>query len=84
MERAVAKAVQEIRDKADVIILLSQAGYDETHRLADKIPGIDLAVSAEVGRDISAKETFKTPVLGAPNRGTSLGYARLGIAETGT
>ena len=74
MEETVGKAVAEIEGRTDIIILLSQAGYDDTRDLVNRVPGIDLAVY-EGGRRINPGKTpEKTLLMQAPSEGTSIGY----------
>jgi len=79
MEEAVGKAVDEIRGKADIIILLSQAGYDDTCDLVNRIPGIDLAVYKGGGRSNPGKTPEKTLLMQAPSKGTSIGYVKFAL-----
>jgi 5'-nucleotidase len=75
VEEAVAKAVGEIRDKVDVLVLVSHESYALTCKLVDKVSGIDLAISASDERETPAGPAPPKPVLRAAYRGTSLGYA---------
>ncbi len=79
MEEAVRKAVAGIAGKADIIILLSQAGYDETCDLVNRVPGIDLAVYEGGRRGTPGKTPEKTLLMRAPSDGTSIGYARFAL-----
>ena len=79
MEEAVEKMVGEIRDKADIIVLLSQAGYDDTCGLVNRVPGIDLAVYGGGGRINPGKTPGKTLLMRAPSEGTSIRYVQFAI-----
>jgi len=81
MEEAVRKAVGEIRPKADVLILLSQGTFEETCRLVEKVSGIDLAVSAGVGKAVPGAPVPKTPVVTSPERGNELGFVRFKVRK---
>lgn len=74
VEEAVGKAVGEIRGKVDVLALVSHEGYGETCKLVEKIPGIDLAISASDDRETPPGVVPPAPVVKAAFRGTSLGY----------
>lgn len=43
---AIKREVEKVRDKADVVILLSHLGYYTDQLLAQKVPGIDLILGA--------------------------------------
>jgi len=75
-EEALKKLIPEIREQADLILLLSQCGYDATRSLVDKIEGIDMAIS---GSAIIPKEdeTALTPILPTAYQEGELGYVRL-------
>jgi 2',3'-cyclic-nucleotide 2'-phosphodiesterase (5'-nucleotidase family) len=79
MEEAVRKAVGEIRGKVDILILLSQGTYKETSRLVEKVSGIDLAVSAGLGKAVPGAPAPKTPVVTSPERGNELGFVRFKV-----
>jgi len=79
MEEAVRKAVGEIRPKVDLLILLSQGTFEETCRLVEKVPGIDLAVSAGVGKAVPGAPVPGTPVVTSPERGNELGFVRFKV-----
>jgi len=81
MEEAVRKAVGEIRPKADVLILLSQGTFEETCRLVEKVSGIDLAVSAGVGKAVPGAPVPRTPVVTSPERGNELGFVRFKVRK---
>lgn len=79
MEEAVRKAVGEIRPKVDVLVLLSQGTFAETCRLVEKVSGIDLAVSAGVGKAVPGAPVPRTPVVTSPERGNELGFVRFKV-----
>ena len=47
----VRAAVEEVRPRADVVVLLSTLGLDAAHDLAMKIPGIDFVIDTGEGKD---------------------------------
>lgn len=81
MEEALRKAVEEIRSKVDILILLSQGTFQETCRLVEKVSGIDLAVSAGAGKAVAGAPVPKTPVLTSPQRGNELGFVRFKVRK---
>ena len=82
-EESVEKAVQEIRERADLIVLLSQAGYDETCDLVNRIPGIDLAVYSRAGKNTPGKKSMKTLLMRAPSEGDAIGFAKFAFNKGG-
>ncbi len=87
-EPILATLIPEVRQKADLVILLSQAGFDSTSQLIKKTSGIDLAIVGNNSRDELPKcggndhrETYETVngTLIAPVRrlGRALGYVKI-------
>ncbi len=81
MEEAARKAVSEIRGRVDVLVLACQGSYDETCRIVEEVPGIDLAIFAGSGKHIPGTPLPATPVLQSPHRGSALGIARFDIRD---
>lgn len=81
MEEAARKAVDEIRGRVDVLVLVSRGSYDETCRIVERVPGIDLAVFAGDGKPLPGKPLPAIPVLKSPHRGNALGFARIDIRD---
>lgn len=81
MEEAVGRTVREIHGRVDLLILVSHGSYRETCELVEKVPGIDLAIATGEGKTVPGSPVPATPVLKAPERGASLGYARFGIEK---
>jgi len=82
-----------IRKEADIVILLSQLGFEGTQRLVGTVKGIDLALyggkendPAKCGEEVKASSSAGesvTPVLKANAKGSHLGYARLSVDTEG-
>jgi 2',3'-cyclic-nucleotide 2'-phosphodiesterase (5'-nucleotidase family) len=81
MEEAARKAVGEIRNRVDVLVLVSQGSYAETCGIVEKVPGIDLAVYAGEGGPIPGRPLPSTPVLQSPHRGGALGFAKIAFRD---
>lgn len=47
----VRAAVEEVKPRADIVVLLSTLGLDAAHDLAMKIPGIDFVIDTGEGKD---------------------------------
>jgi 5'-nucleotidase len=49
---ALRRCVQKLQHSADVIVVLSNLGWERNVRLAEEVPGIDLILSAGEGKDV--------------------------------
>jgi 5'-nucleotidase len=49
---ALQRCVQKLQSTADVIVVLSNLGWERNTRLAEEVPGIDLILSAGEGEDV--------------------------------
>lgn len=78
---ALETLIPEIRNHADLVILLSQCGYEATRLMADEVKGIDLAISGIGYPTPKEKDASRVPVLPTAYRGGQLGYAKLLLDE---
>jgi len=70
-----------IRPQSDVVILLSQYGYEYTSDLLEKVPGIDVAICCKEKN----KDTKANPrVLSSGIRGLGMGTAKVLLTKEGT
>lgn len=82
-EEALKALVPEVRSQADMVILLSQCGYEATSSLVNKLEGIDLAISGQRTTWKEPDEKINVPIFEAAYRGDRLGYVRLTLDENG-
>ncbi len=84
---ALKDLLPEVREKADLVILLSQCGLEVTSLLVSntisKLDGIDLVISSTGGRSHLTAGTAGTPVVTIGRRGKQLGVVKLRVADTG-
>ncbi len=75
--------VEELRDKADVLILLTHANEDEAGAISERFPEIDLIIAGHVGDDPMPLPLGEgdTPILFAGTKGMHTGVARLDVSE---
>jgi len=71
-EEALKTLLPEVKAKADLVVLLSSCGVDETICLVDQIAGIDLAIA-------SGKKGFKGNSLDNPTPVMQAGGKRVGV-----
>ncbi len=64
-----------------MLALVSHEGYGETCKLVEKIPGIDLAISASDDRETPPGVVPPAPVVKRAFRGTSLGYGAFAMRD---
>ena len=83
-EAVLKRLLPEIRGKADIVILLSRLGFEQTLALVKKIEGVDIAVSSG-DRSIypSSSKYPETVVLQTGTGGKALGYARITLNKKG-
>lgn len=81
--KALKSLLPEVRKKADLVILLSQCGFEATTLLVNNTEGIDLAISGGMRKPELTSKNIKTLVMQAAFRGTSLGFLKLTIDDTG-
>jgi len=55
-QQSVAKLLREQKDKVDVVVLLSHLGEEESGKLAQEVPGIDVVFNS--GRRTSTRRSF--------------------------
>ena len=73
----------EVRKKADLVILLSQCGFEYTTLLVNDIGGIDIAMSSRGKKSKHTDENAKTSVLEVGYKGKYLGVLRLKVDDAG-
>ncbi len=76
-KEGLARLVEELREKSDLLIVLAHAGEQEAVAIAGRFPRVDLIVSSHVGDDpisIPLSEG-ETPVLFAGKKGMHVGAA---------
>ncbi len=72
---ALKNLVPEVRTRADIVILLSQCGFDATTLLVDNVDGIDLAISGPSRTRRSGKS--KVPIIETGYIGKRMGSVKL-------
>jgi len=80
--RAVRSSVQDLRPRADVIVLLAHTGIDAAKELARQVTGIDIILVAH--EDYMPKEASlegKTILLGTPSKGRAVGVIEARLTE---
>ena len=80
------KYVAEVSAQADIVIVLSNMGWEEDQSLSTAIPGIDLIVGSRTG--IAIDEAWRNPQTGtlvvqAAYHGQRIGWRTLQIDEAG-
>lgn len=81
---AIRKQIDEIRKKADLVILLSHTGYDLAKRIATEVPGIDVVLVGHQTASLpppSAENVGSTVLMHAKSSGTHIGKLVLDINE---
>jgi hypothetical protein len=75
--------VEELRPKADLLILLAHARDEETNAIAQQFPEIDLIIASHVSDDPIPTPLGEgdTPILFAGTKGMHAGVARLDMQE---
>lgn len=93
-EPTLAGLIPEVRQKADVVILLSQNGYNATSELLSKVSGIDLAIAGNNQPDELPKcgsknlvpESYErvnnTLIMPARDKGRALGYIKIKLDKS--
>lgn len=81
-EEALKQLLPEVRAKADVVILLSQCGFDATEQLVNQIKGIDLAITGPSGKP-KAEQKTGVPVLQTSFGGKEAGIVKLTLNDSG-
>ena len=82
-EEAIQALLPEVCSQADLVILLSQCGYEATVSLVNQLEGIDLAISGQRRTQRRADEKLRAPVLEASHKGESIGWVKLTLDESG-
>jgi len=81
-EEALKQLLPEVRAKADVVILLSQCGFDATEQLVNQIKGIDLAITGPSGKPKSEQKTGVS-ILQTSLGGKEAGFVKLTLNDSG-
>ncbi|MBF0225934.1 MAG: hypothetical protein HQK76_10805 [Desulfobacterales bacterium] len=76
-EKEVEKILSEIRNKVDIIILLSQCGYDKTVSLINNLKGIDIAISGHKFLSTCSQTNDETNLFQLKTRGSSFDFIRM-------
>jgi 5'-nucleotidase len=80
-ETALQKLVPEVRKQADMVLLLSQCGFEETVLLMNTVKGIDFAISSGSGKKGCLEHITQPPdtsnIFEATYKGIGLGYLKL-------
>lgn len=82
-EDALKALLPQVREQADIVILLSQYRREETTEIVNHIKGIDLAISVRGKTRKRADENKGTPVMETVYRNLRLGYVKLTLDEAG-
>ncbi len=80
-EDALKSLLPQLRSQADLVILLSQCGFEATTLLVNKVDGIDLAISAP-NRTKHSYES-KVPIMETAHIGKRLGFVKLTLDDSG-
>ena len=71
---AAKEIVSQLRDRCDVIIVLSHLGLNESKRLAEEVPGVDIVVSGHgYNRSHKPEMVGNTTVMQSGSKGKYLG-----------
>ncbi len=81
-EKALKKLLPEVRKKADLIILLSQCGFETTTSLVNDLNGIDIAISCGKAKPGYDGNDGTTLVVQTDSRGKYLGFLQVTISNT--
>ncbi|MCP4110134.1 MAG: hypothetical protein GY749_32200 [Desulfobacteraceae bacterium] len=81
-EQALKNLLPEVRNQADIVILLSQYNLEDTSVLANSLGGIDLAISGRRKKLGSPSDTG-VPVLEVAYQCRGIGYVKLTLDDTG-
>ncbi len=81
-EQALKNLLPEIRNQADIVILLSQYSFEDTSLLVNSLDGIDLAISGRRKKLMSPSDTG-VPVLEVAYQCRGIGYIKLTLDDTG-
>ena len=74
----VRAALQEIGNRADAVIVLSQLGEERSRALAEEVPGIDLLIDGLEGEALPSGEWVEKTLLCRPGvEGASVGLAEI-------
>jgi len=78
-----ASLIEELRPKADILILLAHANEEESNEIAHEFPELDLIIASHVGDDPipTPLGDGSVPILFAGTKGMHLGVARLDLKE---
>lgn len=96
-EKALEALIPELKKKTDILVVLSQCGFDATNSIVDNLDGIDFAIIGGIkeeeiakipcGVDPEGKEFLskdgKTLLMQVGRQGESLGLARLTLDGEG-
>ncbi len=82
-ETALARLLPEVREKADLVILLSRFDVKETIALAKAVKGIDVAISSGSDDVFYAEPLANTVILQTGSQGKTLGLQKITIDGKG-
>ena len=82
-ETALKRLLPEVREKADLVILLSRLGVKQTIALAKNINGIDVIISSGDRGIFYAEAPGKTVILQTGSFGRALGLIKITSGENG-
>lgn len=75
-----SKTIRTLKSQCDIIIVLSQAGYDEDGKLAKSLPEIDILIGGHTQMEINEKlQTGKTIIAQAGSNGEWVGVLTIRI-----
>lgn len=81
-EKALKNLLPKVRKKADLIILLSQCGFETTTSLVNDLNGIDIAISCGKAKPGYDGNDGTTLVVQTDSRGKYLGFLQVTISNT--
>ncbi len=83
-EDALKAILPEVRNSANIVVLLSQYPLENTRTIVKSIPGIDLAISSPAKKWVAADEKEEQiPVMQTQYGCKSLGYVKFRLDDTG-
>jgi len=80
-ETALSRLLPEVREKADLVILLSRFGIEKTIALVKAIRGVDVAISSGNDDIYFAKDPGNTVVLQTGSLGKTMGLLKIALDE---
>jgi 5'-nucleotidase / UDP-sugar diphosphatase len=81
-EAAVAKYLQALKGKADIVVVLSHLGYPEDRALAEKVPGIDVIIGGHTHTKLETPVVVNHTIIGqAWEHAKALGVLDLDLVD---